>query len=143
MGLVVYSNWHSMLLGNAQGVALMVPAILVLVGHLVFVLVVDAKKNKQGRWQWLTLCEFIDQYGGREEVFVAVCNERARHPGAEFAVAVLESDNGGGPYRILLVKLFDKPEFRNKTAPVPQLLLMADGFGRPLNPGLVPVAAPA
>src|SRR3989344_1746903 len=49
MGLVVYSNWHSMLLGNAQGVALMVPAILVVTGHIGFIVLIDAKKAKQGR----------------------------------------------------------------------------------------------
>src|SRR3989344_5645062 len=143
MGLVVYSNWHSMLLGNAQGVALMVPAILVVTGHIGFIVLIDAKKAKQGRWKWLTLYEFVNQYGGREGGVVVVNNERAKHPGAEFAVAVLESYNEGGPYRILLVKLFDKPEFRSKNVPVPQLLLAADGFGRPLSSGLVPVAASA
>ena len=143
MGLVVYSNWHSVSPDNAEVVAFLLPALLVSMGHIVLVVLIDAKKTKRGRWQWLTLYEFINKYGGREEVFVAVCNERARHPGAEFALAVLESYNEGGPYRILLVKLFDKLEFRSKNVPVPQLLLAADGHGRPLSPGLVPVAAPA
>ena len=142
--LLMYSNWHGASPDNAEVVAFLLPAILVSMGHIVFVVLIDAKKTKRGQWRWLTLYEFINRYGGREEVFVAVCNERARHPGAEFALAVLESYNEGGPYRILLVKLFDKLEFRSKNAPVPQLLLAADGFGRPLNPGsLVPVAAPA
>jgi len=144
LGLVVHGNWHSMLSHNAQTLAMMVPILIVLVSYIAFVMLVDARKTKQGSWTWLALSEFIDRYGGREEVFAAVNNERVQHHGAEFAVAVLESYNGGGPYRILLVKLFDRLEFRNKNVPVPQLLLATDGHGRPFETdSLLPVATPA